>query len=190
MAEENHVALVCLSENSFGSPSAFGDRLQLETDGSGFDDIVVNAPSTAAIEEAISYIADNGVMNVFAGLPRGTQALFDINVIVQRGVRFTGTSGSSIDDLRHMLELTESHTLSTNSAVAAVAGLEGVADGLRAVADGEYAGKIVIYPQIKPLPVTSLADLADSLPSVYAKLGDGEIWTNQAEEELLKLMLP
>ncbi len=61
---------------------------------------------------------------------------------------------------------------------------------LQAVANGDFAGKIVIYPQIKPLPVTPLADLAEKLPTVYAKLGEGEIWTNEAEEELLKLMLP
>ena len=74
--------------------------------------------------------------------------------------------------------------------VAAIAGLEGVADGLRAVADGEFAGKIVIYPQIKPLPVTPLSELAEKLPTVYAKLGEGEIWTNEAEAELLNVMLP
>ncbi len=190
MAKENGVALVCFSGSSFDSQEAFAKRMMAETGGKGFDDIVVCAPSPRAVESAIPFLAENAVMNVFAGLSRGTQAFIDINVAIAKGVRFTGTSGSSIDDLRNMLELTESHTLSTNSVVAAVAGLEGVADGLQAVADGEFAGKIVIYPQIKPLPVTPLSDLAEKMPSVYEKMGAGGIWTNQAEEELLNLMLP
>ena len=190
LAAENDVTLICFSGSSFDSQEAFAERMMAETDGKGFDDIMVSAPSPRAVESAIPFLAENAVMNIFAGLSRGTQANIDINVVISKGVRFTGTSGSSIDDLRNMLELTESHTLSTNSVVAAIAGLEGVADGLQAVAAGEFAGKIVIYPQIKPLPVTPLSELAEKLPTVYAKLGEGEIWTNEAEAELLNVMLP
>ena len=114
LAAENGVELVCFSGSSFDSQEAFAERMMEETDGNGFDDIVVSAPSPRAVESAIPFLAENAVMNVFAGLPRGTQANIDINVIIAKGVRFTGTSGSSIDDLRNMLELTESHTLSTN----------------------------------------------------------------------------
>ncbi len=42
-------------------------------------------------------------MNIFAGLAIGTRAPFDLTAVVERGVRFTGTSGSSIADLRGML---------------------------------------------------------------------------------------
>ena len=181
--------LVYLSEQSFADRAAFEAELRSLTGGQGFDDIVIIAASTKAVEGAMPFAADNAVVNVFAGLPRGTQAVFDINDIIARGVRYTGTSGSSIDDLRHMLDLTESHALSTNGAVAAVAGLEGVPDGLRAVADGRFAGKVVIYPHIKQLPLTPLEDLADVYPTVYAKLKDGQTWTNEAEEELLRLAL-
>jgi len=148
------------------------------------------APSVPAIEAAMDLLADDGVMNVFAGLPRGTMAMFDINAIVQRGVRFTGTSGSSIEDLHRMLFLTESHALSTNRSVAAIAGLEGVPDGLRDVAEGRFPGKVVIFPNLsKPLPLTTLEELKDVLPSVAAKLDENGNWTIAAEEELLELML-
>ena len=159
------------------------------TGGQGFDDIVVIAASTGAVENALPLLADGAVMNVFAGLPRGTQALFEINDMIARGIRFTGTSGSSIEDLRHMLDLTESHALSTNSAVTAIAGLDGVPDGLKAVAEGRFAGKVVIYPAIKELPLTPITDLAAILPAVHAKLTDGQLWTNEAEEELLRIKL-
>lgn len=190
LAAETGVELVTLSQSTFGSEEGLLARLWEETGGRGFDDIAVNAPSVPAIEAAMSLLASGGVMNVFAGVPRGTMADFPLELVTQRGARFTGTSGSSIDDLRHMLELTESRTLSTNSAVAAVASLEGVADGLAAVAEGRFPGKVVIYPNIKPLPLTSLEELAERLPAVYAKLQDGHIWTNEAEEELLREMLP
>ncbi len=190
LAAEKGVELITLSQSTFGSEEGLLARLWEETGGRGFDDIAVNAPSVPTIEAAMPLLAPGGVMNVFAGVPRGTMARFPIELVTRRGARFTGTSGSSIDDLRHMLELTESHTLSTNSAVAAVASLEGVADGLRAVAEGRFPGKVVIYPNIKPLPLTSLEELAERLPAVYAKLQDGHIWTNEAEEELLREMLP
>jgi len=189
-ARKTGVQLVCHSQESFPSAEAHLAKLRQETDGRGFDDIAVMAPSVPAIEAAMDLLADDGVMNVFAGLPRGTMAMFDINAIVQRGVRFTGTSGSSIEDLERMLFLTESHALSTNRSVAAIAGLEGVPDGLRAVAEGRFPGKVVIWPNLsKPLPLTTLEELKDVLPSVAAKLDENGNWTIEAEEELLELML-
>ena len=89
-----------------------------------------------------------------------------------------------------MLYLTESHALSTNRSVAAVAGLEGVPDGLEAVAEGRFPGKVVIFPNLsKPLPLTTLAELEDVLPTVYAKLDENGEWTQEAEEEFLRQML-
>jgi hypothetical protein len=73
--------------------------------------------------------------------------------------------------------------------VAAIGSLEAVRDGMQAVMDTSFPGKVVIYPHIKELPLTSLADLKDRLPSVYAKLKNGREWTNEAEDELLRLML-
>ncbi len=177
-----------IARDQFDSDEAMADELRKVTNG-GFDDIVVMAPSTKVIEDAMPLLIDDGVMNVFAGLPRGTMASFDYNLIVAHGNRFVGTSGSSIDDLRHMLDLTERNVLSTNGAVAAVAGIEGVPAGLRSVAEGRFPGKVVIYPHIDDLPLTSLEELADVLPTVYAKLQDGRIWTREAEEELLRLKL-
>ncbi|HXF62075.1 MAG TPA: alcohol dehydrogenase catalytic domain-containing protein [Caldilineaceae bacterium] len=189
-AQAAGVELACFSQESFPDEAALSARLRAESGGRGYDDIAVMAPSVPAIEMAMPHLADGGVMNVFAGLPRGTQAHFDMNAIVRRGVRYTGTSGSSIEDLAHMLDLTERRVLSTNKSVAAVAGLEGVAEGLRAVAEGRFPGKVVIFPNLsKPLPLTTLDELQERLPSVYAKLDEDGNWTVEAEEELLRLLL-
>jgi threonine dehydrogenase-like Zn-dependent dehydrogenase len=189
-AEETHVDIVYLSRDQFGSEDEFYARKLAETGGRGYDDIVIMAPTTDAIEQASQMATDGGVVNVFAGLARGTQARIDLNAVSQRGVRYTGTSGSSISDLVHMRDLVESRQLPTNRSVAAVAGMDGVADGLRAVSEGRFAGKVVIYPNLnKPLPLTPLGDLAKSLPTVAAKLDEDGMWTCEAEEELLRVML-
>ncbi len=188
-AAEQGIEFVPFSQDTFDSQEAMAAHLRTLTEGEGFDDVVVMAPSTAAIEAAQPHCAENAVVNVFAGLPRGTMCAFELAPVINRGVRYTGMSGSSISDLRHMLELTESHQLATNRSVAAVAGLEGLPEGLRSVADGRYAGKVVIYPQISGLPVTPLEELAETLPAVAARLAPDGSWTNEAEEELLRTYL-
>ena len=55
--------------------------------------------------------------------------------------------------------------------------------------NGAFSGKVVIFPHIQHLPLTTLPDLKDRLPGVYARLKDGREWTAEAEEELLRSML-
>jgi hypothetical protein len=73
--------------------------------------------------------------------------------------------------------------------VAAIGSLSAARAGLQAVKDATLSGKVVIYPNIKEFPLTSLADLKWPLPSVYAKLKHGREWTKEAEDEFLQLML-
>jgi hypothetical protein len=47
--------------------------------------------------------------------------------------------------------------------------------------EGRFAGKIVIFPQLRDLPLTSLEDLAASDPELAAALGPGGTWTSDAE---------
>jgi hypothetical protein len=189
-AAATHVELVYLARDQFASEEAFYSRMLDETAGRGYDDIVSMAPAAAAIERASQMVAGGGVVNMFAGLARSTQAAIDLNAVSRRSVRFTGASGSSIADLVHMRDLVESKQLPTNRSVVAVAGMEGVVDGLHAVAEGRFAGKVVVYPNLaKALPLTPLHELAKRLPSVAAKLDEDGGWTGAAEEELLRLML-
>jgi hypothetical protein len=104
-------------------------------------------------------------------------------------VRFTGTSGSAIRDLRKMLDQAEAGELDPNLSVAAISGLGDVKAGLEGVVHQAFPGKIVIYPQVLDFPLTGLPELKKRLPNVYAKLGPNESWTNEAEEEFLITML-
>ncbi|MDH7484746.1 MAG: zinc-binding dehydrogenase [Anaerolineae bacterium] len=188
-AQEQGIELVVMTEQVLGS-QAFYARLQELTGGRGFDDIVVLAASPQAIEAATAYLAPGGVMNLFVGLSRGTIARLDLNAVRNgRQVRFVGSSGSSIEDMQRMIELAESGIISPAQSVAAVAGLAGAQEGLRAVSEGRFPGKIVIYPQIVGLELTPLPELKEKLPKVYARLEGGHTWTNEAEAELLRELL-
>ncbi len=155
----------------------------------GFDDIIVLAPIPGVISEASTHLTIQGVMNVFAGVARGTFAELDLNDALLRDTRVIGHSASSIEDMRLMLNQVERGELSTNRSVAAIGSLEAAKDGMQALMDASYPGKVVIFPHIKPLPLTSLPDLKEKLPQVYAKLKNGREWTKAAETELFNLML-
>ncbi len=157
---------------------------------SGFDDIIVLAPIPPVIADAANWLASEGVMNIFAGVARGTTASLDLSNLYIKDVRFIGHSASSFDDLKLMLHETESGELSPNRSVAAIGSLSAAKDGLQAVQDQVYPGKVVIYIHIKDFPLTAVPDLKEVLPSVYAKLKNGREWTNEAEEEFLRVMLP
>jgi threonine dehydrogenase-like Zn-dependent dehydrogenase len=155
----------------------------------GFDNIVVLAPIPRVISDAATHLAEGGVMNVFAGVARGTLADLDLSDVYLKNVRVIGHSASTIDDLRLMLNQAESGKLSPNRSVAAVGSLSAAKDGLEAVREAHFPGKVVIYPQIREMPLTSLSDLQDRFPTVFAKLRNGREWTVEAEREFLRLML-
>jgi len=129
-------------------------------------------------------------MNIFAGVARGTIASLDLSDAYLKDTRIIGHSASTIDDLRLTLLQAETGRLSPSRSVAAVGSLGAARDGLEAVLDTTFAGKVVIFPQINEMPLTALPDLKDTLPTVYAKLKDGREWTVEAEQEFLRLMLP
>lgn len=188
-AQERGIVLVCLTQEALGR-EAYQEQLWEKTGGRGFDDIVVLAPSVEAMEMAAEYLAPGGVLNIFAGLPRGTKAELDLSLVYAQDIRFVGTSGSRIRHLQRVLEKAQAGVLSPNRSVAAISGIPGAWEGLKAVREGRFPGKIVVYPQIEDLGLTPLSELREKLPTVYARLEPGEMWTKAAEEELLRELLP
>jgi hypothetical protein len=127
-------------------------------------------------------------MNIFAGVPKGTIATMDLSPTYLKGGRFVGSSGSRPQDMIDTLALTESGELPVVNSMAAVGGIDAMADGVRGVKEARFPGKTVIFPHIR-LPLTALTDLDKLAPNVYAKLRDGKFWTQEAEEELLRSRL-
>ncbi len=187
-AEERGIQLVTLNPKEMGT-EAFNAELTRLSEGTGFTDILSMVPVAALIEHAADYLADGAWFNIFAGVARGTMANLDVNAIIQRRVRYLGSSGSSLADMRETLARVESDELSTNASLAAIGGMEAAKVGLQAVKEGWFPGKTLIFPLIHDLPLTPLAELQEKLPTVFAKLKDGQFWTQEAEEELLRLKL-
>jgi threonine dehydrogenase-like Zn-dependent dehydrogenase len=184
-AAEKGIEFICLNPMN---KDAYAEGMASFREG-GFDDVIVLAPVPALIADGATWLAPEGVMNVFAGVGRGTMAPLDLGEAYLKQTRVIGHSASSIDDLREMLFLAETGSLSPNRSVAAIGSLEAARDGMQALMDTTYPGKVVIYPHIKPLPLTAIGELKETLPAVYARLKDGREWTNEAEAELLRLML-
>jgi threonine dehydrogenase-like Zn-dependent dehydrogenase len=182
-ARETGMELICINPTEM-APAAFEARLR-ELAPEGFDDIVCLAPVPALVSDAMDYLGRDGVLNIFAGLARGTVASLDVSAVFLKGVRLTGTSGSAISDFEFTLHKTEVGDLSPNRSVAAIGGMAAAHHGLRAVKEGTFAGKVVIYPQIPDLPLTPLEELKAVLPDVAAKLGPKDTWTKEAELALL-----
>ncbi|HZP81493.1 MAG TPA: zinc-binding dehydrogenase, partial [Chthonomonadaceae bacterium] len=185
-AQERGIELITLNPKELGDET-FNAELQRWGEGRGYDDIVSLVPVAAVIEHAADYLAEGGWFNIFAGVARGTMASLDANRIVRSRVRFLGSSGSSLADMRETLARVESDELSTNASLAAIGGMEAAAEGLKAVKEGWFPGKTLIFPHIHNLPLTPLPELKEKFPTVYAKLKDGQFWTTEAEEELLRL---
>lgn len=183
-ARQRGIEMVCMTRQDLGSEGYF-ESLREVAGSEGFDDLVIVAASADAIAEAVPLLAQDGVCNVFAGLPRGTTTPVDLSGVALRNVRFIGSSGSKISDMQRVLDKVRQGELTTRRSVAAISGMAGAKEGLRAVAEGRFAGKVVVFPQIPELDLVPLPELKAVLPSVYAKLEAGRYWTNEAEAALL-----
>jgi threonine dehydrogenase-like Zn-dependent dehydrogenase len=185
LAERRGVEFVVLDAKELGE-NVYG-RVLDETGGRGCDDICVVIPSAEVVERAFELLAPGGGLDIFAGVPVGATARLDLGRIPTDGVRLWGTSGSSIADLRRILDKAERGELQTDRVVAAVGGIETVKQGLEAVRDAVFMGKTLIYPHCAGLPLLSLEELAQRHASIAERLADGRYWTPAAEVELLRL---
>jgi len=183
-AQERGIELICLNPKDLG-PDVFDAELRRIAP-EGFDDVLVLAPAAALVSASAPYLRRDGVMNIFAGLPRGTMARLDLSGVHRRNVRFIGTSGSAIEDLEFTLRKSESGELSPNRSVAAIGGLNAAWEGLKGVKEGRFAGKVVIFPQIPDLALTPLEALHRPLPGVAEALNPRGEWTREAEERLIE----
>ncbi len=185
-AKEKGIEFICLNPMNKAEYEA-GIAPFRET---GFDHVIVLAPVAPVIADAATLVGKNGVMNVFAGVARGTMVSIDLSDAYLKNTRVIGHSASGMEDMLLVLEKTYSGELSPNRSVAAIGSLSAAKEGLKAVKDAVLAGKVVIYPNITDFPLTPLPELKEKLPTVYALLNERGEWTNEAEAEFLRQMLP
>jgi len=145
-----------------------------------FDYLVLMAPVPALVAQALAAAAPRAIVNIFAGIPGTVTAELDLDSYVAKQLYFIGTSGSTLEDMKLVLAKVVAGQLDTNLSVAAVAGLEGAIDGIRAVEKNLVPGKILVYPCCHGLKLTPLPELSGRLPLA------GGVWNKQAEAALIQ----
>ncbi|HEY0739123.1 MAG TPA: zinc-binding dehydrogenase [Herpetosiphonaceae bacterium] len=162
------------------------ELVQELSDGRGADDVIVSVPVPAVMADAAKLMAPDGMLVLFAGVPNGSLAPLNISDVYLHNAQFTGTSGSSLNDQEAVIRKAEAHELTPNRSVAAVGGIEAARNGIQAMMEGRYPGKIVIFPQISGLPLTGLDELAEKQPDVAEALDPSNMWTPEAEQRLIE----
>jgi threonine dehydrogenase-like Zn-dependent dehydrogenase len=185
LAEQNHRHLRVVNPSTSGV--SLREIVMSMTDGQGADDVVVCVPSADIMADGAAMMNADGMLILFAGVPNGTLAPLNLSHVFLHNAQFTGTSGLTIRDQELVMRSTEAKSLSPGRSVAAIGGMSAARDGIEALIQGRYAGKIVIFPQISELPLTGLDELKTRLPSVAAKLGPDYLWTTDAEAELIEI---
>ncbi|UCC21912.1 MAG: alcohol dehydrogenase catalytic domain-containing protein [Planctomycetota bacterium] len=150
-----------------------------------FDYTVVMAPIPELVSTSVKTAEKGAVINIFAGIPADVTTKIDLDACIEKQLYFIGTSGSVLEDMKRVLAKVESGRLDTDVSVAAVCGLDGAGDGIRAVEKRQIAGKIMVYPACKGLGLTELSKLKEKIPEIAECLNEG-MWNKKAEEVLLK----
>ncbi|MFO7684411.1 MAG: alcohol dehydrogenase catalytic domain-containing protein [Chloroflexota bacterium] len=176
--------------NPAAAEQSLVDFVMQATDSIGADDVVVSVPVASLMAEAATLMNENGMLVFFAGVPNGTLAPLDFSPVYLHNAQFTGTSGLTIDDQAQVMHRALDGSLSPGRSVAAIGGMNAAKDGIKAMMDGRYPGKIVIFPQIPDLPLMGLDELGEKLPEVAAQMGEGDVWTNEAEAVLIEKYWP
>ncbi|MGI9605818.1 MAG: zinc-binding dehydrogenase [Acidimicrobiales bacterium] len=184
LAEERGRRFILI--NPGNDQDAAAELVAAETDGVGADDVIVTVPVGAVMGDAAKLMAPDGMLVLFAGVPNGTMAPLDMSKVYLQNAQYTGTSGSSIEDQASVLAKASAGALSPGRALAAVGGIEAGRDGVQALLEGHYAGKVVIFPQLTGLELTGLDDLARQHPEIAGALGENNTWTSEAERLLFE----
>ena len=163
------------------------DALLREFAPEGFDDIIRLVPVVPVRAHAANYLGEDGLMNIFAGIPAGVEGMLSIDGMVNRGCRYIGSSGSRTEHLRHTLVLAETGELNPVTALAAVGGMKALKQGLEAVMNAKFPGKTVIFPNAPDMPLTPVSDIAKLGSAVAGTLDCGGCYTMATELELKRL---
>ena len=152
----------------------------------GFDDIIMLVPVIPVLNGSAKFLKDDGLMNIFAGIPAGKEGELNVNGIASRGMRFIGSSGSRTAHLRHTLELAEKGLLKPVTALAAVGGMNALKEGLDAVINAKFPGKTVIFPNCPDMPLTPVKDISKLVQDIEATISDDGFYTKATEQKLLE----
>ena len=167
------------------------DELLKLSDGTGFDDVFVYAPVPAVVELGDSILGFDGSLNFFAGpLDKKFSANFNFYNVHYAQHHVTGTSGSTPEDMRDIVELIGENRLDPSVMITHIGGIDAAIDTTVNLPNIP-GGKKLIYTHIE-LPLTTLTE--------FEKLGETDsrfkaldnivkanngLWCTEAEKYLL-----
>ena len=183
LAKENGIEFELLNPANFASPAEFDNAVKAFAP-NGFDDIVQLVPVPALVEGNAKHLAEDGLMNIFAGIPAGKEAAISVEGIADKGFRFIGSSGSKTEDLRHTINMVKDGKLNPVSALAAIGGMMDLKKGLDAVANAKFPGKTVIFPNCVNMPLTPVSDMASLAEGLEKTLDKDGAYTLETEKVL------
>lgn len=167
------------------------DELIKLSDGTGFDDVFVYAPVPSVVELGDAILGFDGCLNFFAGpLDKNFSADFNFYNVHYAQHHVAGTSGSTADDMRDVVELIGEKRLNPSVMITHIGGID-AAIATTVNLPQIPGGKKLIYTHIE-LPLTALVDFEalgnnDERFKVLDKLvkENNGLWGAKAEEYLL-----
>jgi len=151
------------------------------------DDVVVLVPSPEVINQAACLVQDDSLINLFAGTPAGISMAIDLSKVYLGNLQITGASGLSFNNIQEAYRLALNEEIDLNAAVAAVGGMMVAQEAIQATQERRYPGRIIIYPQLKDLPLLSMSELVGRYPVLETLMGRRDLWTREAEAKLFEL---
>lgn len=184
-ARKNGIELV------FANTSSKDELLEISC-GTGFDDVFVYAPVPAVVELGDAILAFDGSLNFFAGpLDKKFSANFNFYNVHYAQQHVTGTSGSTPEDMKDIVELIGEHRLDPSVMITHIGGIDAAIDTTVNLPKIP-GGKKLIYTHIE-LPLTALEDFEklgkkDARFKIMDELikAHNGLWCTEAERYLLE----
>jgi L-iditol 2-dehydrogenase len=99
-------------------------RIKELTNGDGADIVIIDVGIPTLIEESLEYVKKGGTYVIFAGAPHGSKISIDPNLIHYKEINLTGSSASTPEIHREVLDLVESGQLDVSRLISEVVPLD------------------------------------------------------------------
>jgi threonine dehydrogenase-like Zn-dependent dehydrogenase len=117
------------------------------TDGRGADVVITCVSSPEVQSQAVDLLGTHGRANFFAGLGKGQRVPVDTNRLHYKGIRLTGTTGSSNADYERALGLAGDGRVSFRGVVSRTFGLDQIDAALEHAASGHGMKAMVVFDE-------------------------------------------
>jgi threonine dehydrogenase-like Zn-dependent dehydrogenase len=127
------------------------------SDGRGADDVIVTAADGEVMEMAQHLLARYGVLDLFAGLPPGSERIsIDERFVHYQEINITGSSGGGPWDVIETLRLMAAAEIDPAAHIGHVGDLAHAPELLQMAREGRVQGKAIVYPH---RPATAITDV-------------------------------